>query len=138
MQAIGSFAGTLYIAHEIISWLIRLMMAVKSHLIVTDAFNKVSKFSSLSLRVKSLMLGDSLAGCRERFFLQLLLIFQNLKMGEQAKKKKFECIHSLIPASMSPQQPWKCGLKNHLGKVIVASGSLFLILTDTSDFHQIS
>lgn len=93
MQVIGSFAGTLYIAHEITTWLIRLMlltfstMSVKCHLIVTDAYNKVSKFSSLFLRVKSLVLGDSLAGCRERFFLQLLLIFQNLKMGEHAKKE---------------------------------------------------
>lgn len=83
---------------------------VKSHLIVLDQCNQVSKFTSLFLGVRSLVLGNSLAGCREGLFLQLLLIFQNLKMGKQAKKL-FKCIYSLIPASMSPRQLWKCGLK---------------------------
>lgn len=68
MQVIGSFAGRLYIAHEITSWLLTFStMSVKSHLIVTDVYNKVSKSGSLFLRVKSLVLGDSLADCREVF-----------------------------------------------------------------------
>lgn len=70
MQVIGSFAGRMYTVHEITSWLVRLMlltfstMSVKSHLIVSDAYNKVSKSSSLFLRVKRVVLDDSLAGCR--------------------------------------------------------------------------
>lgn len=94
MQVIGSFAGRLLYASVTIRWDFTDMVLkvsninLTNHDVISCAMYKISKFSSLFLRVKSLVLCDALEGCKERFFLQLLLIFQNLKMSEQAKKEK--------------------------------------------------